>query len=460
MAKNSPSQTKDKKKNTYLVFSIIILTLFIIAFALIYHVKVKSTKEVTTGVINMRNGPGITYDISQQIDQGSQYQVLEEKHDWKHIILDNGQSGWIPNWLANDSLANNEEEAKAGTGFIATVLSDQVNVYQDDSTNSQVIGQANDNEKYNILYQSGDMINIQYKDDIGWIPQNQIEITPGVISQAPGRQQTKEEKAATDAFLANYDASVTATAAGVHIRSQASNDSEIIYKGQIHEKFAYLGQDGAYYHVKAQDGTEGYLANWLAESDSTAMEDKAKSLANTSTIKGKTIVLDPGHGGSDPGAIRGDKQEKNVTLKTAQVVKGLLEDYGVNVLMTREDDTFVDLAPRADIYNQAQADAFISLHYDAAEETTVSGTTVYYYDDASIPLSENVQAQLMEKMPLASNGTRFGNFQVIRDSRPPAILIELGYISNPNDVKAFSQDEYYQKVAQSILNALIINYQE
>ncbi|MDK6421743.1 SH3 domain-containing protein, partial [Aerococcus urinae] len=168
MSKNSPSQTKDKKKNTYLVFSIIILTLFIIAFALIYHVKVKSTKEVTTGVINMRNGPGITYDISQQIDQGSQYQVLEEKHDWKHIILDNGQSGWIPNWLANDSLANNEEEAKAGTGFIATVLSDQVNVYQDDSTNSQVIGQANDNEKYNILYQSGDMINIQYKDDIGW----------------------------------------------------------------------------------------------------------------------------------------------------------------------------------------------------------------------------------------------------------------------------------------------------
>lgn len=245
----------------------------------------------------MRNGPGITYDISQQIDQGSQYQVLEEKHDWKHIILDNGQSGWIPNWLANDSLANNEEEAKAGTGFIATVLSDQVNVYQDDSTNSQVIGQANDNEKYNILYQSGDMINIQYKDDIGWIPQNQIEITPGVITQAPGRQQTKEEKAATDAFLANYDASVTATAAGVHIRSQASNDSEIIYKGQIHEKFAYLGQEGAYYHVKAQDGTEGYLANWLAESDSTAMEEKAKSLANTSTIKGKTIVLDPGHGG-------------------------------------------------------------------------------------------------------------------------------------------------------------------
>ncbi|MHC3417697.1 N-acetylmuramoyl-L-alanine amidase [Aerococcus tenax] len=158
--------------------------------------------------------------------------------------------------------------------------------------------------------------------------------------------------------------------------------------------------------------------------------------------------------------MRGDKQEKNVTLKTAQVVKGLLEDYGVNVLMTREDDTFVDLAPRADIYNQAQADAFISLHYDAAEETTVSGTTVYYYDDASIPLSENVQAQLMEKMPLASNGTRFGNFQVIRDSRPPAILIELGYMSNPNDVKAFSQDEYYQKVAQSILNALIINYQE
>src|SRR5699024_6183056 len=138
-----------------------------------------------------------------------------------------------------------------------------------------------------------------------------------------------------------------------------------------------------------------------------------------------------GHGGIDPGAVTDGLYEKEVTLQTALTVKERLEAAGVNVILTRDDDSDVALADIPYTANQANADLLISFHYDAIESTGASGTTAYYYGDDSIPVAQEIQAQLMEQLPLESNGVKSGDFQVIRELAGEGVLLELGYMSTP-----------------------------
>lgn len=453
-----PTQLTPSKKKQVLIYYISLFILIGIAFSLILFYKHQQTLTITNGIVNMREGPGITYNMKEQLKEGTHYQVLDEQNHWKKIIANEGQVGWIPDWLTTDGVLSSNGNMQ-NSGFIATVINNQASVHEEAQASSKEIGKASQGEKFNIIHQEGGWINIQFRDDIGWLPQDKLEITPGTIAEAPRREQTQEEQEASKKFLSQYDAIVTATAAGAHICKAPEKGSEIVYKASKNEKFAYLGQKGAYYHVKVENGQEGYLANWLADSNSQAMAKKAEKAAAHSTLSHKTIVLDPGHGGKDPGATRGDYQEKDYTLQSAQAIKKALEEKGATVIMTRKDDTFIDLGPRAEIYNKAKADAFISLHYDAAEETTASGNTTYYYDKKSIPFAEAIQEQLMEQMNVPSNGIRHAVYQILADSHNPAILIELGYMSNPNDVDKFTKPQYHDKLADAIVNGLLVYFQ-
>ena len=187
----------------------------------------------------------------------------------------------------------------------------------------------------------------------------------------------------------------------------------------------------------------------------------------TGGIGGKIIVLDPGHGGSDPGAIGPTGlQEKQVTLPIAEYLKSILEAKGAKVILTRTTDVDVygphasgvdELQARVNVANGNQADAFISIHINSFSNPNVGGIATYYFDgsDQSKKLASSVQEQIAEHSGFnGDRGIQPGNLYVLRHSLMPSILVELGFISNPKEEghlkEATTQKDFANELAKGL----------
>lgn len=168
----------------------------------------------------------------------------------------------------------------------------------------------------------------------------------------------------------------------------------------------------------------------------------------------KHVVLDAGHGGKDKGTYsdKNHYEEKERTLRTTKIVKGYLEDLGYKVTMTRTTDVFIPLEKRAAIANATDATLFVSIHYNHCESTEVDGIEVFYYKDEKNPLStrilssknlaERVLARIIKHTGASSRGVKKANFAVVRETKMPAILIEAGFLSNPQERDKIKQESY------------------
>ena len=258
-----------------------------------------------------------------------------------------------------------------------------------------------------------------------------------------------------DAKTTNLESAtvVTVKKSGTTVRLGTTDTSDVLYNTTENEELYYLGTAAnGYYNVQTLSGIVGFaLANEL-----TAPVDKIQRVgAGAIRLSEATVVIDAGHGGSDPGAVYEDVYEKEVALKTALILKQKLEALGTTVIMTREGDDTTKLEKIVEISNNANADVFISLHYDATEDDQLSsGTTTYFYHYADATLATLVNNQLRDQLPLANRGIHFKDLKVTRENTQPALLLELGYMDNPQDVAIFNTDSYREKVADSIVKGL------
>lgn len=181
------------------------------------------------------------------------------------------------------------------------------------------------------------------------------------------------------------------------------------------------------------------------------------SAPNSKPLAGRTIVLDPGHGGTDPGAIgvSGQTREAYNTLFVALDAKNMLEKAGARVIMTRSDDRYVTLAARAAMANQAGADIFISIHNDSNPNAAVRGATTYYYHDRSRRLAETMQSHLVQTLGTRNVGVIRRSFHVVRETTMPAVLLELGFLSNWNEERLLADPAYRYRAAQAIYNGVL-----
>ena len=173
-----------------------------------------------------------------------------------------------------------------------------------------------------------------------------------------------------------------------------------------------------------------------------------------SVLKGRVIVLDPGHGGYDSGTRGVTYLEKTLTLRTALELKPLLESAGAKVIMTRNSDYYLSLTQRVNISNYNKAHAFISLHYNAYSSTSSGVMTFYYSSSKDAELSSSVQSSLAASTQLRNIGYKYGNYHVLRENRQPAALVELGFLSNPTEEKLVATTTYQKKAANGIYNGL------
>lgn len=177
-------------------------------------------------------------------------------------------------------------------------------------------------------------------------------------------------------------------------------------------------------------------------------------------LKGKIIVIDPGHGGQDPGAIglKGTK-EKDVTLDIAKRVTAILGARGAKVLMTRSTDKFISLEGRVSFANANKANLFVSIHINSSTIRKPEGIETYYYprSQAGRNLALKVQAGLITKLGWKNRGTKTASFYVIRHTKMPACLAEIGFISNPVQEDQLRKSPIRQKAAEGVANG-VINY--
>jgi N-acetylmuramoyl-L-alanine amidase len=211
----------------------------------------------------------------------------------------------------------------------------------------------------------------------------------------------------------------------------------------------------------------------------------------------RSVVLDPGHGGNDSGAVGpGGLREKDVALSVALTLKGLLEKQGVKVIMTRSDDRFIPLLDRSAVANRSGADAFLSIHCNAARDRSAAGAETFalstgisdtyragraaarlrpsdLVDGASdrvssstekailsahlseqrrqsLALASALQAEMIRTLDETDRGVKLRNFSVLRETYIPAALAEIGFISHWSTERRLRSADYRRKVAEAL----------
>jgi N-acetylmuramoyl-L-alanine amidase len=190
------------------------------------------------------------------------------------------------------------------------------------------------------------------------------------------------------------------------------------------------------------------------------------NFATTGGLKGKRITIDPGHGGSDPGAIgpKGNK-EKTSTLLIANYLKNYLTSAGALVSMTRTTDKDVygrfasarnELQARVDVSTRNRADAFVSIHHNANNNRNIGGIATYYYPKSGYDykLGSAIQKKMAAASKLRNMGTQQANFYVIKRSYIPAVLLEVGFLSNYREEQLISSAWFQKTIAKAVFEGL------
>ncbi len=195
--------------------------------------------------------------------------------------------------------------------------------------------------------------------------------------------------------------------------------------------------------------------------------EETENVTPPNSGNGKVVVIDAGHGGSDPGtsgSVGGKTyQEKDINLSVAKKVRDILSANGVTVLMTRDGDTYPSLTDRSDLANANNAVIFASIHSNSASAASASGFEVYYSVQnnesvtglSSSELASSVVNSISKNVSIRNRGVKTENHVVTRTSNMPAILIEIGFMSNPDELSLMISDDVQNSFAKGVADGIL-----
>lgn len=171
----------------------------------------------------------------------------------------------------------------------------------------------------------------------------------------------------------------------------------------------------------------------------------------------RTVVVDAGHGGHDRGTYSSRLiLEKEAALDIAQRLNKRLRSAGLNTVMVRNGDNFVDLDERVRISNRNSGAVFVSVHLNESRpRPDIHGVETYYYSAASLPLARKILTSVGQVPGQNARAVKTARFRVLRNNRNPAVLVECGYLSNRAEAARFNSAGYRQKIADAIAAAIL-----
>lgn len=428
----------DKTVSFIRKYKIVIALIFLIAISSWSSVALANANSVVvkSDSVNIRIGPGLSYANMGQVKKGDKLSIISEKNKWYEVRLAGDKIGWVASWLLDNTTVSST------TNKVGIIKVQNTTVFKSASATSAVLGTVSQSQKVSIMYTEKDWTQILYKGTAGWVKTDFIE----------GTQETSGSEKSSHQTDSNAVKTVTVTQPSTKLRIEPNSNGRVIKSVNVGKSFDYLGKNGKWYKVRDKDGSVGYVASWVVTV--TGTKDPIKSAATN--ISEATIVIDPGHGGSDVGAESKKKTyEKNFTLEYAQAIKNELQKTGARVILTRDGDKTKSLGDRARLSSKIEADAFISLHFDSSSSANAgSGITTYYYQkNKDSKLASDINDQL-KNIKINNRGTQEKDLYVLHYNSQPSILIELGYINSKKDYKHITSNSYKQQVANAVTAGL------
>lgn len=483
------------------------------------------TVEISGTTVNVRSGPGLSYSVTGDLEQGQTASVISKQGDWLEVRVD-GQEGWIASWLTSNT---DEEETASGQTGVSSA--NGLNVRAQADLSAAVLTKMNAGDKAEVISLTGDWVEIDFRNTRGFVSKEYMSLTDEAPqAEQPADAEKPEEKKNAISKVSSFEIavsalnvrskpdlsskiqqtvnqgqvfpvvsmagnwveiqlaedkngwvyafhgqlsdqtaetvandtkeSVTILTDGTNLRTEATTGSEVASRADAGDSLPVIDKQGEWYQVSLPDGQAAFVAEWVVSSEDTVVEKEQTDVPDRKkgTLNGITIVLDPGHGGNDGGTVGVRKtEEKELTLKTAEILSHHLNAAGAEVVMTRQSDTYVDLRKRVAGSHQAGADAFISIHYDSVDDSSVSGFTSYYQHDFQKELAEYLNSGLGDKLTLHDRGVQHGNYLVLRENKQPSVLVELGFLSNFNEERVLTTNQFREQAALGLYTG-IINY--
>jgi len=398
------------------------------------------TGKVTASVLNVRESASTNATIVGKLNKGATVSIISQSASWTNILF-NGSSAWVSSqYVDKSSNSSTEVNTTSKVKITASVLK----VRSSNSLNASEVGKVTKNQTFSVLEEKNDWVKIEYTNGkTGWIAAWYTE----KVANSSNPQETTGSSSKQEVTILNN---------GTNIRKQATTNSSVVYRASKGEQFEIVEQSGDWYEIKLDNGSTGFVAGWII-----SINGKTSTNNQTATEKylsGKTIVIDAGHGGRDSGTIGiSGTQEKGLTLTVAKQLQNALSAAGANVVMTRKTDTYVSLANRVYLSSRHKADAFISVHFDSINDSSIRGLTTYYYHSNSKQLANKVHESTVSSTGMKNRNARYGNYYVLRENSRPSILMELGYLSNRSD-EAFVKTASFQSNAVKGIVTGLANY--
>lgn len=349
------------------------------------------------------------------------------------------------------------DQASANSNYNAQVIADSLNVRADAAKDAEVVGSIKNGEIVVVTKEFHGWLKVKQGKLEGWVAGYYLLRTDkqsGSVSTA----STSKEQARSQVAPSSSKSSVVLVDA-LRVRSGPGTDYKI--NGVLYKGAAVSIQESVKGWMQVVSGGEqGWVSSqYIGEGAAvdTASVSSGSASASNGSLKGKVIVIDPGHGGSDPGMVGTTYKtaEKTINLSTANILKDRLQALGATVVMTRtKDDQKPELPRRVAISHEAGADAFISVHYNSSNKKNSGILSFFYSSSKDRPLAHAIERQLAGGIGLKSHGVAHGDYHVLRENRTPAVLLELGFLSNKKDEGIVRGADYQRRAADAIARGL------
>jgi len=399
---------------------------------------------VNTNALNVRTSPSTSGLIIGKVYTGEKLWGFAVEGNWVKVAFA-GRTGYVSKSYIKfiDSAGMTFDLSKSEKRELA---SDAV-VYRGTDSSSKVISTLPAGSQINFYCMKGDWAIT----DVNGIPGYILASTLTASSTEPSNPTVPSEPApSTPAPSTPVVAVGRVTVDSLNIRQNPTSESLVVGKVKSGDVVNVYSISGWWAQVSV-NGVTGYVhKTYLHLMNPTG-----------SAVKNRIIVLDAGHGGHDSGAVGNNKvYEKNVVLDVTKRLQQLLEQAGAKVVLTRNNDTFIPLNERPNIALKNYGEMFISLHTNSFGDSSALGTETFYSNKISTNLKEElslakyINNEIVKNANMVDRGVKYRDYAVIRSIEMPAILVELGFLSNPSDYAKLTSSEYLQIFAQSIYNGI------
>ncbi len=427
------------------------------------------TGRIRESETRLREIPGTNHNrIITHLNAGTQVKVLTIDQGWVQVRLADGRSGWVA-----ESLISVDPPPAAGdqTGVPVTALSGEgqeirillPGIAPAASLPTPILNSLVDKLSLAPVNGGDACLTVRLKQSTRYqvsMDDGQLRITLNAFATTKGAEV---KKVAGSSLL-----SITLDKPASYNVMRLTNPHRLVVdipgaeKGEMPPNLAV--NDGTVKGLRIEHYAGGtrivadltyYISHTVR---SAARTNKIEISLLSAGLTGKLIVLDPGHGGSDPGAVAPTSrlEEKAGTLDIALKLKALLEKAGAKVLMTRSTDEYVTLSGRTDLANKAQADLFLSIHHNSHTKLDANGIEVLYSSgEERQRLASALQQELVSSLGLRNRGTvARPEIYVTRESKMISALAEIGFISNKTEEALIKDPAFRQKAATALYNGL------